>query len=55
LKNKGKICYNNGDNKANYLLSATPEVADIEEKAAVGLVPQKSRQQYELVYVVVCV
>jgi hypothetical protein len=55
LKNKGKMCDNNGDNKANDLLSATPEVADIAEKAVVGLVPQKSRQQYKLVYAVVCV
>jgi hypothetical protein len=35
LKNKGKMCDNNGDNKANDLLSATPEVADIAEKAVV--------------------
>jgi hypothetical protein len=32
LKNKGKMCDNNGDNDANDLPSTPPEVADIAEK-----------------------
>jgi hypothetical protein len=54
LKNKDKMCDNNGDNysdnEANDLTSTSSEVADIAEKVVVDLVPQKSRQQYELVY-----
>jgi hypothetical protein len=38
------------DNEANDLPSTSSEVADIAEKVVVDLVPQKSRQQYELVY-----
>jgi hypothetical protein len=40
------MCDNNGDNDANDLPSTPPQVADIAEKAVVGLVPQKSRQQW---------
>jgi hypothetical protein len=39
LKNKGKISDNNGDKGANNPSSTPPEVANIAEKAVVGLVP----------------